>query len=268
MSKKIILDYKRETVELVDFPNNYEDFENFVKENLCMGPDSKISFEYNDKGGNISIITKSNYSQQKLKEVLETDDPKIMVKDDDDASDDEDEKEVNLDTLSFAKSLISNKSKIEEKPLTEEKKDEDSKKNVAPEIKETDNNKPNNNKDKEDKDGDDDDDDDDLFNAKASETIVTKKQDNTVKKEEIKDDEKDKKIKDLEKQLKEKDDELTKKDIQIRKYEDKNKRMEKLFEDILQTMNEKLNEELNKKLENKINKINQYYEEKLKQKKE
>ena len=44
--------------------------------------------------------------------------------------------------------------------------------------------------------------------------------------------------------------------------------MEKIFEDILASMNEKLNEEINKKLDNKINKINQYYEEKLKQKKE
>ena len=281
MASNILLENKktRNTVELEDIPETFEEFDNFVKENFFKDPSDNLSYEYSDAQGEMNILTEANYDKRVLQEILDSDKPKIVVIDDDDSSDEEDDKEVNLDTLSFAKSLVSNKSNISEKKPNEEKKENDSKKNEVPETKITDNKKPDDNKPNDDKDKEDDD-EDDLFNVKISESFVTaKKQTKIEKKEEIKNDEKDKKIEDLEKKLKEKDDELKKKveeyeeiikkkDKQIKKYENKTKKMEKIFEDILASMNEKLNEEINKKLDNKINKINQYYEEKLKQKKE
>ena len=148
MASNILLENKktRNTVELEDIPETFEEFDNFVKENFFKDPSDNLSYEYSDAQGEMNILTEANYDKRVLQEILDSDKPKIVVIDDDDSSDEEDDKEVNLDTLSFAKSLVSNKSNISEKKPNEEKKENDSKKNEVPETKITDNKKPDDNK--------------------------------------------------------------------------------------------------------------------------
>ena len=110
----------REKVELEDIPETFEEFENFVKENFYKDPSDKLSYEYSDAQGEMNILTEANYDKRILQELLDSDEPKIIINDDE-PFDEEDYKEVNLDTLSFAKSLVSNKSNISEKKPNEKK---------------------------------------------------------------------------------------------------------------------------------------------------
>ena len=297
MSSCIILQHKRDKEDLNEIPETYEELKIFAIEHFQFSPEQNLSFKYFDANGDINMITESNYSQRKLQEILDTKDPKIIIEKDDDEDeeeeedDDDDNKKNNkkkenknqLDNLSYTNSsiTINTQSNISENKPSEIKQIID-----LNNIKETETilaKIKNDNKEdkKDDKDGGEDDDDDelDLNNIEESKTEEnTKILTNIEKKDESKNEEKDKIIEDLKKQLKEKNEELKKKvkeyeetilkkDMKIKIYENKAKRMEKIFEDILLSMNEKLNDEMDKKLENKINKINQYYEEKLKEKK-